>query len=130
MATTLTNPVVVSAIEGADPVMVTASVLVDPGNPLFAGHYPGFPIFPGVCLIECVHRSVLGAAEARGRWLALDQVRSTKFLAPAFPGDRLTAIVRITDRDGGWDCDGQVRRDDQDLAKVRLRYRQAAEVSQ
>lgn len=33
--------------------------LADPDEAFFAGHYPGFPIFPGVCVIECVRRSAL-----------------------------------------------------------------------
>jgi len=127
MATPLTSPVSLLTVEGEDPVTLSASVLADPGNPLFAGHYPGFPIFPGVCLIECVHRSVLLAAAARGRRLALDQVRSSRFRAPAFPGDHLGVTARITDRGAGWECDGQVLRDGQEIAKVRLRYRSAAE---
>jgi 3-hydroxyacyl-[acyl-carrier-protein] dehydratase len=129
MTIPLTSPVTLTAIEGTDPVTVITSVLVDPDNPLFAGHYLGFPIFPGVCLIECVHQSVLRAADARGRQMTLDQLRSTRFLAPAFPGDQLTTTVRITDHDGGWDCDGQLCRDDQDIAKVRLHYSPAVEES-
>ena len=39
-----------------------AEVRIDPSEPVFAGHYPDFPIFPGVCVVECVHRSALATA--------------------------------------------------------------------
>ena len=43
-----------------------AVVDVDASEPLFAGHFPGFPILPGVSLIECVHRGMKLAAH--GSW--------------------------------------------------------------
>jgi 3-hydroxyacyl-[acyl-carrier-protein] dehydratase len=122
MASPLTAPVVLTGIEDAEPFIVTTSAVVDPELPLLPGHYPGFPLFPGVCLIECVHQSVLLSANLRGHEVALARVRSTRFLAPAFPGDALTSTVRITTQGSGWDCDGLVRRGDQQIAAVKLSY--------
>lgn len=125
MATPLSVPVELVGLEGADgggPLVVTATTVVDPDNPLFAGHYPGFPIFPGVCLMECVHHGVLLAAAERKEEMALASVRATRFLNPAFPGDRLDLTIKITAKAGGWDCDGRITRAGQDIAKVRLRF--------
>ncbi|MEU9481774.1 hypothetical protein [Streptomyces sp. NPDC048191] len=121
-ATPLTTPVELVRLEDADPLTVTTRVLVDHDNPIFAGHYPGFPIFPGVCLIECAHHSVLLAAHALGREPALAAVRGTRFLSPAFPGDVLDLTVRITSRAGHWECDARITRTEQDIARIRLRY--------
>jgi 3-hydroxyacyl-[acyl-carrier-protein] dehydratase len=117
-ATPLTVPPRLTAVDGEGPVTIAATVRVDPDNPLFAGHYPGFPIFPGVCLIEAVHQSVLLAADRLGRDVRLSEIRGTRFLAPAFPGDDLDVTVRFD----GAKAEGVVRRDGEDIAKVRLTY--------
>ncbi|MEV6113825.1 hypothetical protein AB0L59_15225 [Streptomyces sp. NPDC052109] len=123
-ATPLTTPVELVRLEDADPLTVTTRVVVDHANPVFAGHYPGFPIFPGVCLIECAHHSVLLAAHARGCEPALAAVRGTRFLSPAFPGDTLDLTVRVTPEAGFWECDARISRAAQDIARIRLRYAQ------
>ena len=43
----------------ADAAGFRAQVTVDPAEPVLAGHYPGFPIFPGVCLVEQVRLAAL-----------------------------------------------------------------------
>ncbi|RDI17658.1 FabA-like protein [Rhodococcus sp. AG1013] len=63
------------------------SMVVDPDDPIFAGHYPGFPIYPGVCLAEVAHRvalTALGRPDIR-----LAEIESSRFLYPIAPGDRL-----------------------------------------
>ncbi|MGW4073559.1 3-hydroxyacyl-ACP dehydratase FabZ family protein, partial [Streptomyces asiaticus] len=40
-------------------VRAATAVTVGEDEAVFPGHYPGFPIFPGVCVIECVHLSGL-----------------------------------------------------------------------
>lgn len=72
---------------------ISSQVSMDPGNPIFAGHYPGLALVPGVCLIECVYRTVLAAARPRGVSLAMDAVPSARFLSPVFPGETVTAEV-------------------------------------
>ncbi|MER5493758.1 hypothetical protein [Streptomyces sp. NPDC002490] len=101
-------------------------VTVASGERVFAGHYPGFPIFPGVCIVEHVHRSALAALPDRaegapGAW-RLTAVESTRFLSPVFPGDTMT--IRPT-----WSRDGDARRckavvasQRGTAAQVRLRY--------
>jgi 3-hydroxyacyl-[acyl-carrier-protein] dehydratase len=59
---------------------VKAVVEIDADDPVFAGHYPGFPILPGVCLVEYVRL-------LDGRPLVA--IESCRFLAPVFPGDEL-----------------------------------------
>jgi 3-hydroxyacyl-[acyl-carrier-protein] dehydratase len=65
-------------------------------EPMFQGHFPGNPIFPGVLIIEgmaqtagaivIAHDAVPGASKAVVMMLAIDKA---KFRKPAHPGDRL-----------------------------------------
>lgn len=120
------------AVPVGDPVL--AVVRVDPAEPVFAGHYPGFPIFPGVCVVECVHRTALAApptapptgsppAGSSPAGLVLAAVESTRFLSPVFPHDELT--IRLTWSPDGpqWRCTADVRSLRGRVAQVRLRYR-------
>jgi 3-hydroxyacyl-[acyl-carrier-protein] dehydratase len=92
------------------------------------GHYPGFPIFPGVCLVEYVHRSVLATAPAGEPEPELVAVESTRFTGPVYPGDALSADIDWKPVDGpAWQCRAKVRSGRGDAASVRLRYRRAAD---
>lgn len=102
---------------------IVTSTVVDGEEPVFAGHYPGFPIFPGVCLIECVHQSVLAAGWRKTQDLELDAVESSRFLSPVFPEDRITTYVRIAVADGAWRCSAVLSTDRGKAAEIRLRYR-------
>jgi len=101
---------------------LTATYVVDPTELVLTGHFPGFPIFPGVCLIECAHQAALSALSGNTTLVAVERAR---FFAPVFPGDEITARVTVT----GHTCRAElsVRRgaDDrvEDAALIRLRYR-------
>jgi 3-hydroxyacyl-[acyl-carrier-protein] dehydratase len=103
-----------------------AAVDIDPAEPILAGHYPGFPIFPGVCILDSAHRAALDAAPASG--LALRTVESTRLLAGVYPGDvlRIELAWRQLDRDREWRCTVRAATDRGPAATMRLRYRQVA----
>lgn len=73
---------------------VTALATVDPGYEAFQGHYPQFPVFPGVCLIELADGTVLADQKRRGHTVELAGVEVCRFREPVFPGDELT--IRVT----------------------------------
>ncbi|MFG3051494.1 3-hydroxyacyl-ACP dehydratase FabZ family protein [Kitasatospora sp. NPDC048239] len=77
-----------------------AEVTVSAQEPVFAGHYPGFPILPGVCVVEFVR--LAASADLPEGW-RLTAVESSRFLSPVLPGDRLTL-------DLVWSQDGPERR--------------------
>ncbi len=54
-------------------------------HPIFAGHFPGRPIVPGVMLLEWVLAEV---SLALGRAPAAVRVREAKFFLPLEPGQR------------------------------------------
>jgi len=71
----------------------------------FQGHFPQFPVFPGVLTIECFAQAaailvrLTETAEGtvtEGLFDAIGSVQDFRFLRPIFPGDRLETRVRIT----------------------------------
>lgn len=74
---------------------------VDHEDPVFAGHFPGAPIYPGVLLVEmmgqaglCLLPLVEKASVAAAR---LTHVHHAAFLSAVFPGDDLTVLAGLLD---------------------------------
>ncbi|MDI6099250.1 3-hydroxyacyl-ACP dehydratase FabZ family protein [Actinoplanes sp. NEAU-A12] len=77
---------------------VTKRIVAD--DPYIEGHYPGFPIYPGVFTVETVYQASRGLVESRrepGTRVTLAEVRSVRFKAPLRPGDELTAECELRD---------------------------------
>lgn len=73
----------------------------DPGAPFFRGHYPHFPIVPGVFLVEAAARAATAAAGDES--LVLGRVDRARFLRPVQPGETVTYVVdRLERRESGW----------------------------
>ncbi len=71
-------------------------------EPHFQGHFPGFPIFPGVLTIECFAQAsalLIGLSRdeplAPGLFDAIGTVMDFRLEKPIFPGDRLESHVKI-----------------------------------
>ena len=97
-----------------------AVVGIEPGEQVFAGHYPGFPIFPGVCVIDSVHRAALAAAPQQA--ITLAAVESARFVGAVYPGDELRIELRWKQREASWVCGATARTQRGDVASVRLCY--------
>lgn len=80
---------------------------IDPGDPIFAGHFPARPILPGVLLIEAVAQTagvMLGSAapqtdrspanKVREGIALLAAVNHFKFFKPITPGQELRVETR------------------------------------
>jgi 3-hydroxyacyl-[acyl-carrier-protein] dehydratase len=108
--------------------VVTATVEIDRADPVFDGHYPGFPILPGLYLVEYVHATVVAARPTGSRRAtAVDRVR---FISPVYPGDTVTITATLSDSDGGLLCTATVSTETGPVADVRLRYAAAGRESQ
>lgn len=71
-------------------------------HPVFAGHFPGQPIVPGVLLLDAAVHAVQQALAADGVAAVTCQVSSAKFLSPVSPGE----ILKLSWGDTG---KGQIR---------------------
>ncbi len=69
-------------------------------EPHFNGHFPGFPVMPGVLVIEAMAQ-VAGvlvgsvAPHTRGKLMFLASIEDAKFRKPVFPGDQLRIDMKL-----------------------------------
>ena len=73
---------------------------VTAGEFCFQGHFPDYPIFPGVLIIEALAQvgavAVLSVPENKGRIVLFAGVDNFRFRGPVFPGDSLRLEVKFT----------------------------------
>ncbi|WP_432050101.1 3-hydroxyacyl-ACP dehydratase FabZ family protein [Verrucosispora sp. NA02020] len=95
-------------------VEVIAAVPVRPDDPNLCGHFPGFPVFPGVFVLEALAQAVDIALRGAGRpRLRTRAVQAVRFLAPLLPPDRLTLDIKaVADGPDRWAVTASGRRDD------------------
>ncbi len=73
---------------------------VSANEPHFNGHFPGFPVMPGVLIVEAMAQvgGILISkvnANARGKIMFLASVDEAKFRKPVVPGDQLRIEMKI-----------------------------------
>ena len=59
-----------------------ATVRVLPDSPVYQGHFPGYPITPGVCLVEIALELI---SERADRPVRLVAAKNIKFTSPVIP---------------------------------------------
>jgi 3-hydroxyacyl-[acyl-carrier-protein] dehydratase len=77
---------------------VVREVAIAPDEPLFAGHYPGFPVVPGMFVLELVHRAVCADRGIPGLPCAVERAQ---FHRPVRPGQTLRIEAELRALDGG-----------------------------
>lgn len=72
---------------------------ISANDPVFQGHYPGHPIFPGVLIIEALAQAgavaLLSQPEWAGKMPIFAGMDEVKFKKPVVPGDQLRLEVEI-----------------------------------
>ena len=69
-------------------------------EPFFTGHFPGFPIMPGVLVVEAIAQAggflVLYEPENRqGKLMVFTGIERARFRRPVVPGDQLRIEVEV-----------------------------------
>lgn len=84
-------------------------------HPIFAGHFPGRPIVPGVMLLEWALSEVAASLQ---RSPAAVRVREAKFFTPLEPGQRAQMKLEVS----GVRCSFDIRRDGTSIARGVLEW--------
>ena len=106
----------------ADPLGATVRLL--PESAVYAGHFPGYPITPGVCLVQIaldLIGEMAGRAGHDGKREMADQVghdggkshddrksvhlvaaKSIKFTSPVIPEEGMELRFNLSGKDGNW----------------------------
>ena len=73
---------------------------VTANEPFFQGHFPGFPVMPGVLMIEAIAQvgavAVLGMPENRDKMAFFAGIDEVRFKRQVVPGDTLRLEVTLT----------------------------------
>ena len=69
-------------------------------EPFFQGHFPGYPVMPGVLIIEAMAQvgaaAILSMPEYAGKIAFFAGIDKARFRRQVFPGDRLRIVVEVT----------------------------------
>ena len=90
-------------------------------EPMFAGHFPGDPLVPGVILTEALAQMAGLAGGGDGRRFLLSAIRTMKFPLAARPGERIELRASKTGVMGGlWMFDVRASVNDQVVAEGQI----------
>ncbi|MHA1538707.1 MAG: 3-hydroxyacyl-ACP dehydratase FabZ family protein [Alphaproteobacteria bacterium] len=106
---------------------IECSAAVPMESTIFEGHFPDYPILPGVLLIEAMAQCsgfMLLSLESFERLPFLLQVQSAKLRTFVQPGEDLRVIGTLVHQGSGYAVTrGEVRRDGKPIADAELRFR-------
>ena len=101
-------------------------------EPVFQGHFPDHPIYPGVMIIEgmaqaggvLAFKSMVGVSkeEIQKKVVYFMSIDKAKFRAPVTPGDQLVYKINVIKNKGAiWQLDAKAYVDDKLVAQAELK---------
>ncbi len=101
-------------------------------EPVFQGHFPGHPIYPGVMILEGMAQAGgilafksmgdMTEEEAASKVVYFMSIDKAKFRAPVKPGDRLEYRISVIKNKGAiWMLDGKAYVDDVLVSQAELK---------
>jgi len=80
-------------------------------EPFFQGHFPDYPIMPGVLIVEAMAQvaGVLASRSgAQGNIVYFMSIEKAKFRKPVLPGDQLRLVINVIQQRGNvWKFSGE-----------------------
>ena len=111
------DAMVSQTLDEDDPGLLEAGYLLRPSLEVFLGHFPGFPLVPGVMLIEMVRCTVDVNTEWGHRIL---RVRKAKFSGMVRPGQTVSLKGRLTTKGGVLSARATLKVDGKEVAKISI----------
>ena len=101
-------------------------------EPVFQGHFPGHPIYPGVMIIEGMAQAggvlafksmdEISQEEIANKVVYFMSIDNAKFRAPVTPGDQLIYKLSVIKNKGAvWQLDAKAYVDDKVVAQAELK---------
>lgn len=101
-------------------------------EPVFQGHFPGHPIYPGVMIIEGMAQAggvlafksmdIGSQEEIENKVVYFMSIDNAKFRAPVTPGDQLVYKISVIKNKGAvWQLDAKAYVDDKVVAQAELK---------
>ena len=84
-----------------------ATIRLLPDSPVYQGHFPGYPITPGVCLVEIALELIgemAGQAGHDGK-ARLVAAKNIKFTSPVIPSERTELRFNLAGERADWTVD-------------------------
>lgn len=92
----------VDSIVELEPDRIVGIKNVTVNEPFFVGHFPEFPVMPGVLIVEAMAQVagvlVLRTLESRQKVVFLASIEQAKFRRPVVPGDQLRIEMKVSKR--------------------------------
>ena len=102
---------------GPEPGSFVAQFLLDASLPLFGGHFPGFPLVPGVMQIEMALRA---CEQFTGRRYRVVRVAKAKFMDTIAPGEPVELEAKTMVQEDGLHLKGTLRKGATVVSKLSL----------
>jgi 3-hydroxyacyl-[acyl-carrier-protein] dehydratase len=106
---------------------IKAVCTVPKKSPVFEGHFPGYPLMPGVLLIECMAQTTGWLASALCNFSGLPMlagVKEAKMRTAVFPGDELLFEGKVVHEGSGYTMgETKGRRDGKIVCDASITYR-------